>query len=160
MLIRLLLAIYNVVANHHMVFEERNVLPRMEQIDYLSGLTETLEGQHDDARVVNDLVLDLTKSGKIRSQGELVELTLLCKSFKDMVTAHASWEETIIFPAMYDLLPERDMNDANRKFMEAERKLLDGKGPEELYRELEPSRKPPAHTTWACTPSDGTSSIL
>jgi hemerythrin-like domain-containing protein len=127
----------NVVASHHMVFEEQSVYPRMEQIDYLSSLTETLEGQHDDARVVNDLVLELTKSGKIKGQSELDELTLLTKSFKDMITAHAAWEETIIFPAMYDLLPERDMNDFNRKFMEAEKKLLDGKGPEELYRELD-----------------------
>ncbi len=127
----------NVVADHHMAFEEQSVYPRMERIDYLSGLTETLEGQHDDARAVNDLVLDLTKSGKVKGKAELDELVLLTKSFKDMITAHAAWEETIIFPAMYDLLSENDMDDVNRKFMEAERQLLGGKGPEMLYREID-----------------------
>ncbi len=127
----------SVVAGHHMAFEEQSIYPRMEQIDYLSGLTETLEGQHDDARAVNSLVLDLTKSGKIKSRGDLDELTLLTKSFKDMITAHAAWEETIIFPAMYDLLSPEDMDSINKKFMESEMRLLDGKGPEELYRQLD-----------------------
>ncbi len=127
-------AIDAVVANHHMVFEEENIYPRMEQIDYLSSMTETLEGQHDDARAVNTMVLDLTRSGKIKNRDQLDELALLTKSFKDMITAHAAWEETVIFPAMYDLLSERDMSDINKKFMQAESKLLGNKGPVEVYR--------------------------
>jgi hemerythrin-like domain-containing protein len=130
-------AIRQVVADHHMTFEEENVYPRMEQIDYLSSMTETLEGQHDDARAVNKMVLDLTRGGKIKGKSELDELTLLTKSFKDMITAHAAWEETVIFPAMYDLLSERDMDDINKKFMEAERRLLGNKGPVELYRTID-----------------------
>jgi hemerythrin-like domain-containing protein len=130
-------AIDAVVANHHMAFEEQNIYPRMEQVDYLSSMTETLEGQHDDARAVNKMVLDLTRSGKIRGQSELDELALLTKSFKDMITAHAAWEETIIFPAMYDLLSERDMSDINKKFMEAESKLLGNKGVVEIYRTID-----------------------
>jgi len=50
---------------------------------------------------------------------------------EDRNTAHAAWEETVIFPAMYDFLPERDMDDINEKFIEAERRLLGNKGPVE-----------------------------
>ncbi len=130
-------AIQAVVVDHHMAFEEQYVYPRMEQIDYLSGMTETLAGQHDDAKVVNNMVLDLTRGGKIKNQTALDELTLLTKSFKDMITAHAAWEETVIFPAMYDLLPERDMDDIDKKFMEAERRLLGNKGIVEIYRTVD-----------------------
>ncbi|BAI63026.1 conserved hypothetical protein [Methanocella paludicola SANAE] len=130
-------AIQKVVADHHMAFEEESVYPRMEQIDYLSSMTETLEGQHDDARVVNKMVLDLTRGGKVKGKSEMDELALLTKSFKDMITAHAAWEETVIFPAMYDLLPERDMDDINKQFMEAEQRLLGNKGIVEIYRAID-----------------------
>ena len=133
--------IRQVVADHHMAFEEQNIYPRMEQIDFLSSMTETLEGQHDDARVINKMVLDMTRGGKLRGKTELDELVLLTKSFKDMITAHAAWEETIIFPAMYDLLPEKDMKDINKKFMASARKLLGGEGPVELYRTLDDIEK-------------------
>ena len=133
--------IRRVVADHHMAFEEQNIYPRMEQIDYLSSMIETMEGQHDDARVINKMVLDMTRGGKIRGKTEMDELVLLTKSFKDMITAHAAWEETIIFPAMYDLLPERDMSDINKKFMGSGRKLLGGEGPVKLYRTLDDIEK-------------------
>lgn len=130
-------AIQAVVADHHMAFEEQNIYPRMEQIDYLNSMTETLEGQHDDARVINKMVLDMTRGGKVKGKSELDELTLLTKSFKEMITAHAAWEETVIFPAMYDLLSERDMSDINKKFLEAEQKLLGNKGIVEIYRNID-----------------------
>lgn len=128
--------IKRVVIDHHSKFEEEQIYPRFEGNDLLSSLTEVLEDQHDQAERINQALADLTKSGKIDDESGIDELLILCGSLKDMLTAHAAWEESVLFPAMYDLCPQDYMSQLKSRMDDAERKLLGDRGPEALYEEL------------------------
>ncbi len=129
--------IKRVVIDHHSKFEEENIYPKFEGNDLLSSLTEIMEDQHDQAERINQALSDLTKSGKINDESDLDELLILCGSLKDMLTAHAAWEESVLFPAMYDLCPQDFMSQLKSKLDDAERQLLGDRGPEALYEDLD-----------------------
>lgn len=128
--------IKRVVIDYHSKFEEEHIYPQFEDNDLLSSLTEVFEDQHDQTERMNEALLELTRSGKLKDESDLDELLILCIGMKDMLTAHAAWEETILFPAMYDLLPQSYMDDLKRKQEEEEKKLVGDRGPVVLYEEL------------------------
>jgi hemerythrin-like domain-containing protein len=117
--------IKQVVDKHHMKIEEDEIYPKFEKGE-LADLTKVLKDQHTDMRKMVARMEDLSRTGAVRDRSEMDELKRLFVDFHDMVMAHASWEETVLFPVMEGTWSEDELNEL-REIQEKDEKKLLGK---------------------------------
>jgi hemerythrin-like domain-containing protein len=96
------LILKELIAEHHMVDEERLIFPKIEASGRYADLLKTLRLQHDRGRAIIDRIIDMTQKGSIENIGSMNEMVNLCLSFAIMYRPHAAVEETVVFPALYD----------------------------------------------------------
>ena len=125
-------------ADHHMVDEEQFIFPKLREAGTMDSLVDTLELQHDKGREIIGRIIDLTHAGHIEDPGHLNELISLCLSFVIMYRPHAAWEETVVFPALYDISTENYIDNINMRMHEEERALMSDPG---LHRLMDNLRK-------------------
>ena len=87
------------VVDHHMKIEEKDIYPQFENTE-LADFVATLKSQHNEARKLVARMDELSKTGNVRDKSEMEELKKAFNDFKEMITAHAAWEETVLFPVM------------------------------------------------------------
>ncbi len=125
-------------ADHHMVDEEQFVFPKLREAGTMDSLVDTLELQHDKGREIIGRIIDLTRAGHIDDLGRLNELAKLCMSFVIMYRPHAAWEETVVFPALYEIATENYIDNINLRMHDEERTLMSDPG---LHRLMDNLRK-------------------
>jgi len=113
------------VVDHHMKIEEENIYPRFENTE-LADFASALKSQHIEGRKLLARMESLSKTGAVRDRAEMEELRKVFNDFKDMMTAHAAWEETMMFPVMVGTWSEDDLSDLREK-QEQDEKMLLGK---------------------------------
>jgi hemerythrin-like domain-containing protein len=123
------------VVGHHMKIEEEEIYPQFEDTD-LADFAADLKLQHDEARKLVARMDDLSKTGKVRDKSEMEELNKAFNDFKEMITAHAAWEETVLFPVMEGTWSKADLNDLREKQEEDEEKLLGKDAAEKQFNML------------------------
>lgn len=123
-------------ADHHMVDEEQFIFPKLREAGTMDSLVDTLELQHDKGREIIGRIIDLTRAGHIEDPGHLNELASLCMSFVIMYRPHAAWEETVVFPALYDISTENYIDNINMRMHEEERALMSDPGMHRLMDNL------------------------
>jgi hemerythrin-like domain-containing protein len=111
------------VVEHHMKIEEEDIYPRFEGTD-LADFASALKSQHIEGRKLLARMDSLSKTGAVRDRSEMDELKRVFNDFKDMMTAHAAWEETVLFPVMEGTWSEDDLNDLRETQEKDEKKLL------------------------------------
>ena len=125
-------------ADHHMVDEEQFIFPKLREAGTMDSLVDTLELQHDKGREIIGRIIDLTRAGHIEDPGHLNELISLCLSFVIMYRPHAAWEETVVFPALYDISTENYIDNINMRMHEEDAALMSDPG---LHRLMDNLRK-------------------
>lgn len=123
-------------ADHHMVDEEQFIFPKLREAGTMDKLVDTLEIQHDKGRELIGRIIDLTRSGHIDDPGRLNELAGHCMSFVIMYRPHAAWEETVVFPALYDIASENYIDNINLRMHDEERSLMSDPGLRKLMDNL------------------------
>jgi hemerythrin-like domain-containing protein len=111
------------VVDHHMKIEEKEIYPQFEDTD-LADFIASLKLQHAEARKLVARMNDLSKTGKVRDKSEMEELNKVFNDFKEMITAHAAWEDTVLFPVMEGTWSKADLKDLREKQEQDEKKLL------------------------------------
>jgi hemerythrin-like domain-containing protein len=124
--------------DHHMVDEEQFLFPKLREAGTMDRLVDTLEIQHDKGREIIGRIIDLTRAGYIDDLGQLNELTGLCMSFVIMYRPHAAWEETVVFPALYEIATENYIDNINMRMHDEERTMMSDPG---LHRLMDNLRK-------------------
>jgi hemerythrin-like domain-containing protein len=119
------------VVDHHMKIEEEEVYPQFENTE-LADFTGTLISQHIEGRKLLARMESLSRTGAVRDRSEMDELKRAFNDFKDMITAHAAWEETILFPVMEGTWSKDDLNDLRESQEQDEKKLLGKDATEKL----------------------------
>ena len=127
--------IQQAVVDHHMKIEEQDVYPRFRDTE-LADCTATMKTQHAEARKMIARLDDLSKTGAVRSRSDLEELNRVFNDFKDMITAHAAWEETVLFPVMEGTWSEGELKGLRQAEERDEKKLLGKDATEQLYTML------------------------
>jgi hemerythrin-like domain-containing protein len=123
-------------ADHHMVDEEQFIFPKLREAGTMDRLVDTLELQHDKGREIIGRIIDLTRAGHIDDLGRLNELASLCMSFVIMYRPHAAWEETVVFPALYDIATENYIDNINLRMHDEERAIMSDPGLRRLMDNL------------------------
>ena len=123
------------VVDHHMKIEEEYVYPRFEDTD-LADCASTLKTQHIEARKLLAHMESLAKSGTLRDRAEMEELKRTFNDFKDMITAHAAFEETVLFPVMEGTWSQKDLDNLREIQEEDEKKLMGDNAAEKMFEML------------------------
>jgi len=110
------------VEDYHERTEEKFVFPRLQAAGREPTLIATLLRQHERGRQLTD---EIQRRAAERASLELAEVL---RSFGRMYRAHASREDTIIFPAFRQLLDDDGYRELGERFEEREHELLGKEG--------------------------------
>ncbi len=112
------------VSEHHERDEEKYVFPKFREANYIVDLVDTLEHQHDVSRELNRQAMELSAKGPRITRDETARLLDLCGMFIDMYLPHISRENTILFPAFFDIVSAEHIRDIKKEMEDEEEKVL------------------------------------
>jgi hemerythrin-like domain-containing protein len=113
------------IGRHHDACEERYIFPKFREADYITDIIKELHDQHAAAVMMTNQILELSSNGGRRDENSLQTLKDLCTLTSRMYRPHMAWEQTIVFPAFYDIV-SADYIRSIQKEMDAEEKKLLG----------------------------------
>jgi hemerythrin-like domain-containing protein len=99
------------VEDYHEKNEEQHLFPRFEQKELMPELVSTLRSQHQEGRRLTQQIL--------HQQRLLPSL----EQFTRMYRAHAAREDTVLFPALYQVVSKKEMEQLGDRFEDIEHSL-------------------------------------
>ena len=110
------------IEDYHEKLEEDHLFPRFEKANKLVDLVKTLRAQHAAGRTVTNRILASAGSGDLQAMsGDLA-------AFVRMYRAHEAREDTVLFPALHDIVIRHEYDALGEEFEEIERKTFGGDG--------------------------------
>lgn len=118
------------VEDYHERTEEKFVFPRLKAASRELALVEILLRQHERGRQLTD---DIIRRASASASAELGQLL---RSFGHMYRAHASREDTVVFPAFRRIVGKAQYAELGEQFEEREHELLGKDGFEGAIAEV------------------------
>jgi len=110
------------IEDYHEKLEEDHLFPRFEKANKLVDLVKTLRAQHAAGRTVTNRILASAGSGDLQAMsGDLA-------AFVRMYRPHEAREDTVLFPALHDIVSRHEYDALGEEFEEIERKTFGGDG--------------------------------
>jgi hemerythrin-like domain-containing protein len=94
-----------------------------------------LKAQHDRGREITDYIVSVTRSGRIATADQK-PLADTLDAFVLMYEHHTAIEDTIVFPAWKDALPDRQYKELSEQFEQLERKMFGQDGFEDAVKRV------------------------
>ncbi|BBX76055.1 hemerythrin domain-containing protein [Mycobacterium shinjukuense] len=108
------------IEDYHARLEERYVFAKLEQAGKLTDLTGVLRTQHQRGRVLTDRVLAATAAAAASAQPARDALAQDMSAFVRMYEPHEAREDTVVFPALRDVMPAAEFRDMAEIFEDEE----------------------------------------
>jgi hemerythrin-like domain-containing protein len=123
------------VEDYHEKLEEEHLFPRFVKAATLVDLVEVLRAQHETGRRLTADILGLATPavGDARARQTLVSRL---RGFIRMYRPHEAREDTVLFPALHRLIPERDYRALGDRFERREHELFGERGFEGVVDEV------------------------
>ncbi len=115
--------IRNFIENYHEKLEEDYLFPRFEKAGRLSDLVKVLRQQHQVGRGLTSDIERLATAG-VRSDVDAQHMAQAMANFKRMYRPHAAREDTVLFPALHQLVPAKEFDSLGDQFEDKERELF------------------------------------
>lgn len=110
------------IEEYHEKLEENYLFPRFEKAGKLVDLVKTLRAQHAAGRIVTDRILASVKSSDLQTTAASLE------AFIRMYRPHEAREDTVLFPALHEIVSKHEYDALGEQFDEIERKTFGGDG--------------------------------
>jgi|SRR5579864_1020900 len=110
------------IEDYHEKLEENYLFPRFEKAGKLVDLVKTLRAQHAAGRTVTDRILASVKSKDLETAGASLA------AFIHMYRPHEAREDTVLFPALHDIVSRHEYDALGEQFEDIERKTFAGDG--------------------------------
>lgn len=114
------------IQDFHERLEERYIFPLFTHDPALSRLTKILDHQHDAGRRVIDRIFALTRKDGAGNRKKRRELADNLHAFTRMYRPHASREDTVLFPAVHELIDPIHYRAMGERFRAVEERLFGG----------------------------------
>jgi hemerythrin-like domain-containing protein len=111
---------------YHEHSEEIGVFPVLKKAGKHEHMVQVLLDQHKRGREITDYLLAISKAGSL-STDQKHALSRQLRNFSRMYANHAAREDTIIFPALREVLGPKGIDELGERF-EAEEKRILGEG--------------------------------
>ena len=108
------------IEDYHEHLEEQYVFPKLERAAKLSDITTVLRTQHQRGRVLTDRVLAATTAAAAPDQPARGALVQDLSAFIRMYEPHEAREDTVVFPALRDVMPAKEFRDMAETFEDEE----------------------------------------
>jgi hemerythrin-like domain-containing protein len=124
------------VEDYHEKDEEKFIFPEFEKRKKLTELTTVLRKQHQAGRDVTDVVLRVAGGDAYAKPDGRKELVEAVRAFIRMYRPHEAREDTILFPALRLMLPEKEMKEIAEQMEKSEQSVLGDQGFEKAVDEV------------------------
>jgi hemerythrin-like domain-containing protein len=111
------------VEDYHERLEEQFIFPEFEKHKNLTELVAVLRQQHDAGRRVTDRLLQATQGNNFGDAARRAALEA-CDAYVRMYRPHEAREDTVLFPALYELLGSDRVRELGKLFEEEEQRRL------------------------------------
>jgi hemerythrin-like domain-containing protein len=108
------------IEDYHGHLEEQYVFPKLEQAGKLTDVTAVLRTQHQRGRVLTDRVLAATSGAAAPDQPAREALVQDMSAFIRMFEPHEAREDTVVFPALRDVVPAKEFRGLAETFEDEE----------------------------------------
>lgn len=108
------------IEDYHEHLEEQYVFPKLEQAGKLTDITTVLRTQHQRGRTVTDRVLSATARSGVSDPPARQALIHDMSAFIGMYEPHEAREDTVVFPALRDVVPIQEFRDLAEIFEDEE----------------------------------------
>jgi len=115
------------IEQYHEKLEEDHLFPRFRKKGKLVELVDTLEAQHQAGRRLTERVLSLVKAG-VASDAQKQDLSSSLAQFVRMYAPHEAREDTVLFPALHEILSKREYDALGEEFEKKEHQLFGKEG--------------------------------
>ncbi len=122
--------IRNFIEQYHEKLEEQHLFPRFRKANMLVDLVNALETQHTAGRKVTERIL--ASKGSDADDKRALQHDL--KAFVRMYAPHEAREDTVLFPALHQIVSPHEYDALGEEFETIERKTFGGDG-FEMYRD-------------------------
>lgn len=110
------------IEDYHEKLEENHLFPRFEQSGKLVELTVVLRAQHAMGRRVTERLLASAKSKDLKTMSESLH------QFVRMYRPHEAREDTVLFPALHQIVTPHEYDAMGEQFEKIERQTFGGDG--------------------------------
>jgi hemerythrin-like domain-containing protein len=110
------------IEDYHEKLEEDHLFPRFEKAGKLVELVKTLRVQHAAGRTVTDRILAAVKANDLQSAS--VSLAVFVRMYRP----HEAREDTVLFPALHEIVGRHEYDALGEQFESIERKTFGGDG--------------------------------
>lgn len=116
------------IEGYHEKLEEDFLFPRLLKQNYLIDLIQVLSVQHSAGRGLTGRIIQLTGSDNQSDPEKSGELIQLLGSFNTMYRPHKAREDTVLFPAIREVVPEDEYFKMGEDFENKEHELFGEEG--------------------------------
>jgi hemerythrin-like domain-containing protein len=120
---------------YHEKLEEEELFPRFRKAGRLVDLVTVLERQHQAGRVVTGQVLSLAGAG-LKGEGDREKLSFALGQFVRMYAPHEAREDTILFPALHEIVTAKEYDELGDAFEDREHRLFGADGFEKMVERV------------------------
>jgi hemerythrin-like domain-containing protein len=108
------------IEDYHEHLEEQYVFPKLEQAGRLTDITSVLRTQHQRGRLLTDRMLSATAGAAALNQPAREALVKDVLAFIRMYEPHEAREDTVVFPALRDVVPPKEFRELAERFEDEE----------------------------------------
>jgi hemerythrin-like domain-containing protein len=124
------------IEDYHEKLEEDFLFPRFKKANRFTDLVDVLVEQHQAGRRVTEKIVQLAGSKAITDPQKRRYLAKLLGLFIRMYSPHEAREDTVLFPAIRDVVSPKEYGDLGEKFEEKEHKLFGEHGFEAIVERV------------------------
>jgi hemerythrin-like domain-containing protein len=129
------------VEDYHERQEEELVFPRFERAHKLVELVGVLRAQHQAGRKLTDRVRELATAASVKDPVRRRDLGAQLQAFVRMYEPHAAREDTVLFPALHELVSPHEYDALGEDFERREHQLFGQDGFEHAVAEIDAIEK-------------------
>jgi hemerythrin-like domain-containing protein len=129
------------VEDYHEKQEEEFLFPRFEKAGKLVPLVKILRAQHQAGRAVTDRIVALATPAGVKDGTSRKDLASRLESFSRMYEAHAAREDTVLFPALHQIVSHHEYDALGEQFERREKEIFHGDGFERAVDEVDQIEK-------------------
>jgi hemerythrin-like domain-containing protein len=116
------------IEDYHERLEERYVFPRLVKSGKLTDIVPVLLLQHQRGRALTTRILDATRASASPGTHARRDLATAMSAFVGMYEPHEAREDTVVFPALRDVVPAKEFSELGEVFEEEEHRLFGASG--------------------------------
>jgi hemerythrin-like domain-containing protein len=120
------------IEDYHEKLEEDFLFPRFEKAKRLADLTTVLRAQHQAGRRLTDQTLQLATAAAIKDPASSARLAESMRQFVRMYSPHEAREDTVLFPALRQIVSKNEFASLGEDFEEKEHALFGEDGFEKM----------------------------